>query len=312
MKICATCDGRVKNTGAIRSVKPFDVTQGGYLVPLNDDDGNRNFLDLSAADLDAELLGKVNEEDPSKRWYPLRNLKNVTHEEADDTYETDDSNQRFKVLDGIKTFSAEIWGATHTFFAHIEGQCVPFGFVPNDKCGNLLGEVEGDNFYPRLVNSDSYSAQYMNKTATTSAKATFQFDWDLLSSDGYQEMLSVESFDVINPASLEGLLDVNIVLDANTAAGSVDIDMFYDYGSILNKKKFTGADMTNFTVNNVTQGTPIAVDTITDNGGGNYTLNYVVGDVPTTNDEVSIDYFDAATGNLVNGFEGVQMIYTSI
>lgn len=309
--ICATCDGRIKNTGNMRSVKPFGYTQGGYIVPLNDSDGNRNFLNLAAADLDAELLDKVNEPDPTKRWYPIRNFKNVTQEQADDTFETDDTNQRDNVLKGIKTFSAEVWNTTNTFFAQIEDMCVPFGFVPYDNCGNLKGEVDGDNFYPRLVNSDSYSSRYMDATPTTSAKTMFEFDYDLLSTDAAQEMLSVNSFTTVNPAQLEGLLDINMTVDSNASSGTVVIDMFYSYGSILDKKRFTGADEANFDINNVTQGTPITIDTFTDNGDGNYTIVFTTGDEPATGEEVSIDYFDAATGILVNGFEGIQLVYES-
>ena len=313
MKICATCDGRVKNTANINSVKPFGRTVAGYIVPLNDSDGVRNFLDLNASDLDAELLGLVNHQDPMKRWYPIRNLKNVAPEQAEDTFATDDTNQRFKTLNGIKTFNAEVWGVTNTFFAQIEDQCIPFGFVPVDDCGNLKGEVNSDytEFYPRLVNDQSYSARYMDTTASDPAKATFSFDYDLLSTDGTQEMLGFSSFTDINPAQLEGMLDVNIDVVSNASSSTIEIDMYYNFGAILNKKKFTGADETLFDINNVTQGTPIAIDTFTDNGNGSYTIVYVTGDAPATTDVVSIDYFDPATGVLVNGFEGIQETYES-
>lgn len=82
-----SCRGRLGNSG-IPSVKPFGITSGFIFVPILADDGTRNGLDLSSTTLEADILALINNPDPSKRGYLYQDLRNVTHTEADATYQT--------------------------------------------------------------------------------------------------------------------------------------------------------------------------------------------------------------------------------
>ena len=316
--VCATCSGYLKNTGVPADVKPFGRVYGMYYVPLTADDGTRNSLDTSAVDLDAELLGKINEADPSKRWYPLLDLKNVAPTEADATFETDDTNQRFKTLDGIKTMAFEKWGSTRQEFAQLEDVCVDFGVVLIDNCGNLLGEwdITNDLLYPRKVNKGSYNSNFMNATATTSSKIMIEFDYDIISSDADQYMLAASSFDLTtnDPRRLEGMIDVNISVVSVDSNTTVTLLCSYNYGTVGNLLPFLGASASDFTLYNNTADSAIAVDSISASAtvDGQYQLTMAAGDAPTAADEIEADIFRAATSNDENGFEGVAVTFDAV
>ena len=159
--VCVTCAGTLKNTGVPAGVRPFGRIWGMYYVPLVAEDGTTNSLNTGAADLNQELLNKINEPDPTKRWYPLLDLKAVTPAKEDDTFATDDAQQQFKTLDGRESISFEKWGTTRQEFAQLEDVCVELGVVLMDNCGNLLGEWDETNdlLFPRDVNEYSHSSR---------------------------------------------------------------------------------------------------------------------------------------------------------
>lgn len=314
--VCVTCDGYLKNTGVPANVKPFGRIYGMYYVPLTADDGTRNSLDTGAVDLDAELLGKINEADPSKRWYPLLDLKNVAPTEADATFETDDTNQRTKVLDGIKTMAFERWDATRQEFAQLEDVCVDFGVVLIDNCGNLLGEWDETNnvLYPRKVNKGSYNANYMNATATTTSKIMVEFDYDIVSSDADQIMLSADSFTLAtnDPRLLEGMIDVNITVVSVDSNTTVTVKGDFNYGTVNNLLPFLGASASDFTIANNTANTTEPAGGITPDPliDGQYQLTITT--APTAGEEMGVSVFRAATANNTNGFEGAEVAFTAI
>lgn len=310
--VCVTCAGYLKNTGVPANVKPFGRIYGMYYVPLVADDGTRNSLDTGAVDLDAELLGKINHADPSKRWYPLLDLKNVTPAQEDANYETDDAGQRFKTLDGRESISFQRWGSTRQEFAQLEDVCVDFGVVLIDNCGNLLGEWDevNDLLFPREVNQGSYNANYMNATATESAKIMVEFDYDIISSDADQIMLSVDSFTAVTPLKLKGMIDVNVTVVSVDSATQITVQTNYNYGTVGALLPFKGAVGSDFELfNNTTNASISAPSLATTAADGQYELTFTA---QTAADVVKVDVFRAATGNNVNGFDGVSTTFVAI
>lgn len=309
--VCVTCAGYLKNTGVPAGVKPFGRIWGMYYVPLVADDGTRNSLDTGAADLNAELLGKINHADPSKRWYPLLDLKNVAPTQEGATYETDDAQQRFKTLDGRESISFQRWGATRQEFAQLEDVCVDFGVVLIDNCGNLLGEWDETNdlLFPREVNQGSYNANYMNATATESAKIMVEFDYDIISSDADQIMLSVDSFTTVSPLKLRGMVDVNITVVSVDSATQITVQTNYNYGTVGALLPFKGASASDFSLFNNTTNLAIATPTLaTTATDGQYELTFAA---QTAADVVEVDVFRAATANNENGFDGVPTTFVA-
>lgn len=309
--VCVTCAGYLKNTGVPAGVKPFGRIWGMYYVPLVADDGTRNSLDTGAADLNAELLGKINHADPSKRWYPLLDLKAVTPAKEDDTFATDDAQQRFKTLDGRESISFEKWGATRQEFAQLEDVCVEFGVVLMDNCGNLLGEWDevNDVLYPRDVNEDSYSSRYMNATATDPSKIMISFDYDIVTSEADQIMLSVDSFTTVSPLKLKGMIDVNITVVSVDSATQITVDTNYNYGTVGALLPFKGASASDFSLFNNTTNLAIATPTLATTAvDGRYELTFTA---QTAADVVEVDVFRAATANNANGFDGVPTTFVA-
>lgn len=119
-QICIKCDGTIKNTGKPVGLKAFGYDAALILVPLLAADGSRNFLDLSAPDMNVELLSKLNEPDSTKRWYKIDDVQSVSSEQADSDFETSGTKERFKVLDGIKNYNFDIWNISHEYYRQVE------------------------------------------------------------------------------------------------------------------------------------------------------------------------------------------------
>jgi len=306
-----SCNGAIGNTG-YPNFKPFGVTNSVFLVPLVADDGTRNKLDGTSSTLGADLLAMVNNADPSKRAYPIHALKNVTHTEADPIYETADNTERFKVQNGVKTLAFEKWGVTNQWFGKLQDICVEFGVYLVDNCGNVQGDKDGDNLYPRAVNQGSYDAMWMDATATTSAKATFQMDYRLTTTDGNQWMIAADAFgDEFNPLYMEGLIDVNITV-GTIAAGTMEFSTTLDYGYLNDRKVYEGATLADIEVFNVTTDSVVTPDSLTASStvDGDYTLAYSTG--VTAADELTIKVYEAATEANVSGYESKKATWTAV
>ena len=303
---CVTCSGYLQNTGLPSGDKPFGRIVGMYFVPLLADDGTPNYLDLNAPSIDAELLGKINNPDPSKRWYPMLNLNNVAPTQEDAVYETDDAGNRFKIRDGLQTMSYQFWNVSHNYYRQVAAACVNFGIVLIDECGNLLGEYDGTGrIYPRAVNQNSFNGVYTHATATETSKVTINFDYKLTTSDADQYMLGASVFTSVSPLYLNGMVDVNIVT-SNPAAGSVNVTISTPFGTINDPIMWLGGNASNITIINHTAATTVTPTTVTNNGNGSYTITFTA---QTTGDNLSVSVFAAAAGNNEFGYEGESEIW---
>jgi hypothetical protein len=296
------CQGKIGNTG-YPNAKPFGVTSGVFLMPLFANDGTRNKIDLTAVDFKAELLGLLNHVDPSKRIYPFTELRNVTHEEADANYETADNGERFKTRDGIKTVSFEKWNVTEQYFNKVADNCVEFGVFLVDVCGNLKGQKEGDNLYPRPVNKNSYDAKYIDATADAGAKVMIQMDYKLITSDGDQWMLPASIFTDLDLLSVQGLIDVNFEIIDIISGTSLKVFASMDYGFANEQTPVRALTTASFIMKNTTSNTSITVSNAVQNPlvPGEYTLTIASTSASTP---VSLSAFLAGTASGTAGFEG--------
>lgn len=302
------CKGKLGNTG-YPNLKPFGVTRGLYMVPLVADDGIRNGLDLASTTLGADLLARVNNPDPSKRFYPYQNLNNVLFTEADAEYQTADNGERFKLRDGIKTVTFESWGVTEQFFDKTSGACVEMGLVLVDVCQNVKGEKEGDMLYPRAVNQNSFDAKFMEATNTQQPMVMFQMDYDLISNDGDQWMIPASEFGTIKPLKLKGMIDVVFTLVDVVDATNFVVDAQFEYGSAVDAESWKGGLLADFTLYDVTADAAVALSTVVESATvpGRYTVT--TSTAITLNNFTTVDAFRAAATNSVNGFEGEELTF---
>lgn len=306
--ICVSCDGKISNTGIPVADKPFGLTQGIYIVPLVANDGTRNKLVTTSATLGADFLAMVNNADPSKRAFPVLGLSNFTDTQADTTFETDDIGRRSKIRDGIRTVSCEKRGVTEQFFGHVENLCVEAGLYLVDECGNLKGELDGTDFYPRPIHTDSYDANFMITMADSTSKVVFTMDWDFVSKDKNQYYIKEDAFTNANPLLLKGMIDVNLELSAPTTT-TVVVKAYFDYGPANALIPFTGAALADFSLYNQTDDAAVVPSGVVESvvTPGTYTITFPL---QTVADVIEVDVFRAATGERVNGYEGVPATFT--
>lgn len=302
------CAGRLGNSG-YPTVKPFGVTAGFIKVPLLADDGTRNKIDLTSTDIPGDILALINNADPSKRGYPYLGLKNVVPNEADPEYQTADNGERFKLRDGVKTITFEVWGVTEQFYGKTAAACVEFGLLALDNCGNLKGEKDGDYLYPRAVNKDSFNSKFMDRTNAQQGGVMFEMDYSILTNDGDQWMIPFTEFEPYNVLELKGMIDVNFTLVEVTDSTTFVMDMQFGYGSAVDPLPWRGATLADITLYNETDGAAVPLDSVTQSATvpGRYTI--VTSAAVDATDSVTIDAFKAATGNGINGYEGDALTF---
>lgn len=301
------CSGKIGNTG-FPNVKPFGVVAGLYWVPILADDGTRNGLDLTSANLGSDLLGKVNHVDPSKRWYPFLNLRNVTQVEADPSFETMTNGERFLLRKGIKTVTYQVRDVTEQYYNKVADACVDFGLVRVDVCGNVSGILDGDFLYPRPVNKGSFFSKYMDATDDAAPSVYIEMDYDLVTSDGDQWMIPAADFGSIKPLELKGMIDVVFDIVDVVSGTSLIVDASFDYGYANERLPWRGAVASNVSLYNNTDSASITF-TMAESATvpGRYTLT--ASPAVTAADSVTISGFKAATGNLMNGYEGAETTF---
>jgi hypothetical protein len=305
------CGGKLGNTG-FPDVKPFGLTVGFVMVPIRAKDGTRNGLDMTSTTLGQDYLDLLNNPDPSKRGYPYLSLVNVTHEEADATFQTFDNGTRTKTRDGIKTIKYEVSGVTNQFYKKTSEACVDFGLYAIDACGNLKGQLEGTDLYPRPVNRGSFNSTFIDAIADAETSVMFEMDYGFTTNDGDQWMVSQSDFiSVVDPLQGLGMIDVqfsNIVVDSAT---QITFNASFCYGYANAKTPWTGAGQTDFSLTNLTTPAVIAVATAVESltVPGEYVATFLA---QTTSDEVELDAFRASSGSLVNGFEGEEATFVAL
>lgn len=305
--ICVSCDGKLSNTGIPTGAKPFGLTQGIYIVPLVANDGTRNKLVTTSATLGADFLAMVNNADPSKRAFPILGLSNFTDTQADSTFETDDIGRRSKIRDGIRTVAFEKRGVTEQFKGKVENLCVEAGLYVVDECGNLKGELDGTDFYPRPIHTESYDTNFMITMADSTSKVVFTMDYDFVSQDKNQYYITAESFVNANPLLLRGLIDVSLTV-SNITSTTIDVQANFDYGPANALIAFTGAAAADFVLRNETTDAVITPSGVVESAStpGLYVFTFTA---QTTADVGTIDVFRAASGERVNGYEGVEATF---
>ena len=309
-----TCLGHPGNSGK-PAVKAFGVTAGLYRVPLRAADGTRNGLDLTSPTLGQDLLDRINHVDPTKRWYPYQEVKSVTFDEGDPIQQTLENGENFNTQVGIKKVTYAAFGVTEQYFNKTSTMCVEEGLVLLDKCGNIKGQLEGTDLFPRPVNHLSFFAKFMNATDTIKSHILYTVDYSILTNDGDQWMVGFANFnDVVglNPAKLLGMIDVRFAIVSVDSSTQVTIDSTFDFGDAVTPKPWVGALAADFfLINKTTPAAPVVPSLADPIAGfpGRYQLTFTA---QTPADLVDVDAFRAATGNGLNGFEGIAEEFTAI
>jgi hypothetical protein len=284
------CGTGMNNTGLVTCIKGFKKTTGMLIVPILANNGIRNSINLSPG---INLLNLVKHQDPSQRFYPVNDLKDVELPTAESRFETAKDGSKFKLADGIKSFKATIYEAGSMFASKLQGvSCEKYGVYLYDIDGNLRGIKEDDELYP--IEIGGWDTIFMDATDDNVSKIQIQFDFDILLKISRYWVLSSTDLGV-NPNTLLGLVDANLT-EVSSGVTSTVLTISSDYGSGLTALPIVGLVTADFSAYNDTDASAVtltvAESTTVD---GEYTLTYTS---QTVADLVTIKVLPAS------GYEG--------
>ena len=304
MAVCK-CDAGIVNSGIPSCVSGFGRIAKLYFVYQTASDGTSNAVPCSTTIDEAFLTGKLNESDPSKRWYPTDKISNVTEVRNDPTTESIDNIDSI-VEQGSRTFNGFFVGkgaSTPTYLKFLKSvECPSVMYFAVDVNGTLVGveTVEGGEAALTGINIQPQSmfSRPVPATSTTIAKNELTFAVDSLVQDETIAYIGADEItaDLLNA---NGLLDVT--LTENVAAptlSDVTIDASLVYGSVCNKLTYNGAtDAADWDVNNITTPASITVLTVTENPNGTYNLTFAA---QTASDQITVQVSkDGFSSNLL-------------
>lgn len=275
MALGCNCNAGLSNTGRPNCVPIQSVTSKLILVPIKANDGTLNGIDLTAPIPIWDDL--VNEQDASKRWFPLPAFENVELAKADSQFEEANSGRMAFLRQGKRSFAGELWAedSSPTLLSKLQtNRCVDFGVYIVDVTGQLVGSKVADTLYPIPVDNPSFDPKFMFATDSTVQKIMVAFDFDRLFDEGTMYMITPLEAG-INFNDLNGLVDVNILEDVLTA-GSIVVDLKLDYGTAFNPILFKGAQLSDFQLYNNTTLTLETIGSVVENlpTEGNYTIGF--------------------------------------
>jgi len=279
MAIGCNCDMGLSNTGRPNCLPLQSVTSKLILVPLQDNAGAYNYIDLTVAL--PNWTGLVNDPDESQRWYPLPAFENVEMPKADTVFEEANSGRMAYLRQGKRSFTGELWAydATPQFLGKLSsGRCVEFGVYIVDINGSLVGSKVGDYLYPIPVDNQSWNPTMMFATDSTVQKIMLAFDFNRFFDESTMWMITAD--EAIDFNTLKGLLDVNLINPVQVANTSIQVDATFDYGTALNPLKFKGAVLADFSIYDNTNAAVFPITAVSEPVDGQYVLlaSFVTGD----------------------------------
>lgn len=287
MAIGCNCNVGLNDTGRPNCVPLFSVVNNLIQVPLFDNNGNRNGIDLTLPVPNWNAV-YVNAADPSQRWFPIPAFENVEMPKADSQFEEANSGRMAFLRQGKRSFSGELWAddSTPTFLGKLQtARCVDFGVYIVDVNGNLIGSKEGDMLYPIPVDNASWDPRFMFATDSTVQKIMLGFDFERNFDESTMYMIT-SAEGLVDFSSLKGLVDVNLTIVAATTS-TIDLTAATDYGTAYNPIVFQGATNTaDWSVYNDTTLAAITVTAVVEGPAGTYQLSLGAG--VTAGDDLTI------------------------
>jgi hypothetical protein len=280
------CGTGLNNTGTPNCIKAFEKVTGAFYVPLYDNNGDRNSLDMSTT---IDITAKVQAADASQRWYPIQKLKDVELATAESRFETAKDGSKFKLANGIKSFKGMIYESGSMFTSKLQGvSCQRVGIVLFDIDGNARGIKEGSLFYP--IEIGGHDAIFEDATDDNVAKTSISFDFDILLKISRYWILSATDLGA-NPNTVAGLIDANF---ANGAIGATTFvaTITDDYGVGLDSElsEVVGLLSADFSAYNQTTDLSVAV-TSAEGADGVYTFTF---SAQTATDVIRINVLPAS------------------
>lgn len=279
MPVFCSCASTIANTGYPNKQNIIGVGTILVAVPYKSDSGIINHIAQGDTIDDAYISAKINNVDPSQRWYPIGTFNNVNDvREAPNFEEFDDGTRQVTRL-GRRTYTGLLLGFSSRYLAKLESLfCQKFGLFMVDDCGNLIGSIsaDGTKLYPVRVNESSWVAQLVKETPTQGGRLSLEFDFARTEKDKDLRMISFNEI-TADLTVLEGLRDVTAVTSA-PAVDEVTVALTLPFDEFLNSAPpATGwTTATDWDLYNVTTASSVTVTSVTESPTGTYNLAYAV------------------------------------
>lgn len=241
-----TCTNSKQNVGTVNCQELMKYTNHRFLIPLYDDAGVANKIASGANVTDVYIKERLNDTDPSQRWYLLKGIKNPVSERSDDVVESFEDGSSVFIEEGVLNASFIVPSSSPTFVGKLKSfRCEKMGFMDVDKDGKLWGYVAGTSgdLYPITIMDNTLSVKPAMPTPTSSYNALVSFQW---SKDVVDEGLGWWSNTVSwSSTAIRSLLDVNVVVTNESVTGYT-LTLTYDYGAVNAKQAVKGLVITDF------------------------------------------------------------------
>lgn len=279
MKAC-TCTSGITNTGT--SCSPLMAVQKKLIfVPYFKADGTINSIPFSATLNDAYFSALVNNVDPSQRWYPLPEMKNINDDRAEPIMETFEDQSMVQVQQGVRKFDGLlIQQAPYLKGACDSFRCIDIGVYVVDKNGNLIGSLGNGQtdcdptyLYPIRVDQNSIYNLFVKTTDKLSSKIKMGFQFHVDEDDANLCLITATEANS-NLALLNGLKNIcsdNFNLAHTYFQTTLKVE---GYGTPINPVLVKGMTLAQFALNNLSSGLPVTVTAVTESPAGTYKIEF--------------------------------------
>ncbi len=299
------CGSGGQNSGQPSCVPVIGRIAFPIFVHTFDVDGVRNSIKVS--DFVNDILpesfidGKINETDPTKRWFVSPKINTVTDVRADAV--TFDVDGIAVIIDqGIRSFTGSYYSkAGSPKFAGVINSyaCIDMSYFEVTVDGSIAGIDNTTELLPIDIETGTLYAGVVKKTKTDPNSVGLTFAVGELVRDENYSQISATQIEA-NMLLKKGLIDIegSALATPTITATTVRIDLNFCYGNFNNKLPFKGAVVADFSpddgvttsaVYNVTQSANITVNSVTEVADGVYDLVLAAGAI--SNDVISVDIF---------------------
>lgn len=259
----------------------FKVMRGMFIVPTYDATGAKNVVPAGTLVDGAYLTARLNDTDPTKRWYPLMHIEAANSERADPTVFTNPSGAIEFVKNGVKNVSFELRRRGSEFKGQIEAcPCSELSFFAVDLDGKLRGLITGvdtvSDFFPVPIQPSSFYSKLVDAVEENPEHLTVNFQYELTVKDS---LLRTYPTNLVTTdlSSAKGLYDVYMdVSNVSTTGFTASLRTIYTDGS---KYRPTGLVAGDFALYNVTASASITITSVSETSPGVYV--FVIPTTPT-------------------------------
>lgn len=207
------------------------------------------------------LDGRLNDPDPTQRWYPIMDITSVATTRSEDVTVSLSNGVKEFIKEGIRSFPFEIGGGATMAGQLKQGRCTEFSFFLVDECNKLIGMDLGDTYLtPIRAAKGTFSVGYNFASDSPAREAIpITFDWHAKEKDENLAFLESDA----DLADARGLLDISSTVSSISTTGFT-VKLFDKYGPVGDKGVLTGLLVGDFALHNVTDNLAVTITSVTE------------------------------------------------